>query len=168
MSEYSNKLREMINNADDQVASIDDSTAQIQTQIDEYEEQRDSIQYGLMDQIANIDLTSYLELAKTPEGGYITFGDDYGILNVTDWIIYDGTHVPVYEYGGVGWDDDPTILDFISKWNFGYDYINHAFDVTGTYGLQAKIDQLYDALGLLQSNRSKIGTSKNVFENYAS
>lgn len=172
MSEYSDKLREMINNADDQIDGIDDSTTQIITQIEEYEGQRDAIQFDMMDQIAFVDLSSYLVITKLPEvggvGGYITFGGDYGIINVTDWIIYDSTGDTVYEYKSIGWDDDPIIIDFIYQWNFGYDYIHHAFDTTGTYGLQANIDQLYSALNLLQENRSKIGSSKTVFSSYAS
>ena len=172
MSEYSDKLREIINSADDQIDNIDDSTNQIELQIEELEKQRDAIQYGMMDQISFIDLSSYLVITKVPEkggvGGYIVFGSDYGVVNVTDWIIYDGTNNPVYEFGGVGWDNDSTIIDFINKWDFGYDYINHAFNTSGTYGLQVKIDQLYDALNLLQSNRDKIGNSKSVFANYAS
>jgi hypothetical protein len=172
MSEHSDKLREMINNADDQIVGIDDSTSQIITQIEEYENQRDAIQYELMDQISFIDLSSYLVITKVPEkggpGGYITFGGDYGITNVINWIVFDGTNVPVYEYNSVGWDGDSTIVNFIDQWNFGYDYIHRTFGLTGTYGLQAKIDQLYNALTLLQINREKISDSKTVFENYAS
>ena len=168
----SDKLREMINNADDQISGIDDSTSQIEIQIEEYESQRDAIQYDLMDQIAFIDLSSYLVVTKVPEfggvDGYIEFGGNYGIINVTDWIIYDGTNNPVYEYESINWDGDENIINWIRQWNFGYDYINHDFGISGTYGLQDKIDQLYNALNLLQANRNKIESSKDVFENYAS
>lgn len=174
MSTYSDKMREMINNADDQIDGIDDSTAQIEIQIEEYESQRDGIQYGLMDNIAFIDLSSYLVITKAPEkstygDGYVVFGGDYGVVNVTDWAIHDSTTGDVvYTFEGVNWDDDPVIIEYVNQWNFGYDYIHHTFGITGTYGLQDKIDQLYDALGLLQANRYKIGNSKGVFENYAS
>ncbi len=171
MSVYSDKLTEMTNNADDQIDGIDDSTSQIEVQIEEYESQRDAIQYGLMDQISFVDLSSYLVVTKVPEkggvGGYITFGGDYGVVNVTDWVIYDVLNNPVYVYGGVGWDSDSTIVNFINQWDFGDDYIHHAFDTTGTYGLQANIDQLYSALNLLQANRDTIGNSKIVFASYA-
>lgn len=183
MGEYNNKLSGMTNNADDQIDQIDDSTSQIETQIEELEAQRDAIQYGLMDQISFTDLSSYLVITKIPEkapgGGYLeTFGD-YGNLNVTEWRIYaygvptvppapPAADILVYEYEGTGWDNDSTIIDFINKWNFGYDYIHHTFDTTGTYGLQAKIDQLYSALNLLQANRDKIENSKTVFSDYKS
>lgn len=171
MSEYSDTLRSMINNADDEVDSLDDATAQIITQIEELEQQRNGILYGMMDPVA-IDLSSYLEVVKVPDeggvGGYIVFGLDYGEINVTDWIIYDVLDNPVYIYQGTGWDGDTDIIEWVSQWNFCYDYINHEFGVTGTYGLQSRIDQLYDALDLILANKSKIENSKTVFEDFAS
>lgn len=170
MSDYSNKLSEMVNNTDDQISALDDSTAQLILQIEELEEQRDAIQYGLMDQIAFIDLSSYLVITKVPDkggvGGYISFGVDYGVINVTDWIIYNVLNIPVYIYGGVGWDDDSIIIDFIDKWNFGYDYINHPFNLTGTYGLQSRIDQLNNGLNLLIQNKQKVEGTSSAFNGY--
>lgn len=170
MSEYSNTLREMINNADDEASSIDDATAQIITQIEDLEDQRNGIENAMLDVCAN-DLSSYLELTKLAEvsGDYVEFGTDYNVANLTDWGIYQlPGPVLVYEYEGTGWDSDSTIIDLIDKWDFGYDYITHPFGITGTYGLQARIDQLYDALDLLLSNKSKIEESKTAFEDFAS
>jgi len=167
MSEYSDKLTEMVNNVDDQVSALNDSTTQLIVQITELEEQRDAIQYGLLDEIA-IDMSNYLEVVKLPEwgGSYITFGADYNVLNVTDWIIYNTLDNPVYVYDGVNWDNDPDIIDLEDKWQFGYDYINHAFGLTGTYGLQARIDQLENGLSLLVQNKSKVEDSTDAFSGY--
>jgi len=156
----------MINNADDEIDSLDDATAQIITQIEELEEQQDGILYGMMDPVA-IDLSSYLEITKLVEvgGDYVSFGVDYNVSNLTDWGIYRNPAILIYEYGD---DSDTSIIEWVSQWNFGYDYINHTFGVTGTFGLQAKIDQLRNALDLLLANKLKIEDSKTEFENYAS
>lgn len=166
MSEYSDTLRGMINSADDEVTALNDSTTQIITQIEELESQRNAIEDAMLDVCAN-DLSSYLELTKLAEvgGDYVEFGPDYNVINLTDWGIYQNPATLIYEYGD---DDDPDIIDWIGQWNFGFDYINHPFGITGTYGLQPRIDQLYDALDLLVDNKSKISESKTVFENFAS
>lgn len=173
MSAYSNKLKEMINSADDQVDSIDDSTSQIEIQIEDLEEQRNAIQYGILD-VASLDMSGYLEFTKLPEkgGDYITFGVDFNVTNITDWNIYRTEIVPpdtvVYAFEGAGWDNDSEIIGLEDNWQFGYDYINHTFDTSGTYGILARINQLYNALNILLSNRTKIEDSKTEFENYAS
>lgn len=170
MSESSDKLREMIEDVDSQLENIDDSTAQIFIQIEDLENKRDSIQNGMLNEIM-IDTSSYLEINKVPDfggiGGYITFGSNFGNTNITDWIIYDVLDTPVYVYNGVGWDDDINIINWINQWNFGYDYIHHEFGITGTYGLQDQIDQLYNALDLLITNRNKYENSKTEFEEFA-
>jgi len=166
MSEYSNILRGMINNADDEVDSLNDATAQIIIQIEDLEDKRDAIEYGVLD-IAAIDLSSYLEITKLVEvgGDYVSFGADYNVINLTDWGIYRNPATLIYSYGD---DSDPNIIEFVNNWNFGRDFIDHSFGISGTFGLQAKIDQLYDAFDLIISNKSKIEDSKTVFENYAS
>jgi len=169
MSEYSDKLTEMVNNVDDQVSALNDSTAQLITQITELEEQRDAIQYGLLDEIA-IDMSGYLEIVKLPDvgGSYITFGADYNVLNVTDWVIYDVGDNPVYIYDDIihGWDGDVNIIVWEDKWQFGYNYINQAFGLNGTYGLQARIDQLENGLSLLVQNKDKIEGTEDAFSGY--
>lgn len=169
MSEYSDTLRGMINKADDQIDSIDDSTALIITQIGELEEERDAMQYGVLD-VSATDMSGYLEFIKLPEvgGDYVTFGADFNVINITDWGIYTLPSTLIYAYEGVGWDSDAEIIGLEENWQFGYDYLNHAFDTSGTYGILARIDQLYNALSILQSNRTKIEDSKTELEGYAS
>jgi len=167
MSTANDKLTEMFDNSRLQTSAIDDSTAQIEAQITELESQRDAVQEGVMDK-AESDMTDYLENTKLSEvgGAYVTFGINYGILNITDWIIYDSTANPIYEFDGIGWDDDQVIIDLEADWQFGYDYIHHTNGVTGTYGLQDQINILYNALNLLDANKSKYGDSRNVFQKY--
>lgn len=167
MSTATDKLTEMFDNSRLQTEAIDDSTAQIETQITELESQRDAVQEGVVDK-SESDMTDYLENTKLSEvgGSYVTFGPNYGITTITDWIIYDSTANPIYEFGGIGWDDDQIIIDLEADWQFGYDYIHHVNGVTGTYGLQGQISVLYNALNLLAANKEKYGDSRNVFQKY--
>ena len=167
MSIATDKLTAMFYNSTAQCDSIDDSTAQIEAQIEELESQRDSIQEGILDQSA-IDMSSYLQFTKMPEfgGDYITFGVNYGVTNITDWIIYDSLDNPVYEFEGVGWDGDTEIIGLEDDFQFGYDYIHHTNGLTGTYGLQDQIDILYIGLNILMLNKDKYEDSRNVFQKY--
>ena len=167
MSISQDKLTEMFDNSRLQTAAIDDSTAQIEAQITELESQRDAVQEGVVDK-SESDMTDYLENTKLSEvgGDHITFGGNYGVTNIIDWIVYDSTGLPIYEFEGIGWDDDQTIIDLEADWQFGYDYIHHDNGVTGTYGLQGQIDILYNALNLLIANKEKYGDSRNVFQKY--
>jgi len=176
MSTATDKLTEMFDNSRLQCEAIDDSTAQIEAQIEELESQRDAIQEALFDGIA-FDMSSYLELKMIDLGGtYILYGSDFGVMNVTDWEIHkveanpdpppDTIDTVIYVYEGVGWDNDQTIIDLETDFQFGYDYIHHENGLTGTYGLQDQIDQLYSALDLLGANKDKYGDSRNVFQNH--
>ena len=63
MSIYSDKLREMINAADEQVENIGKSTDQIQEQIDELQDEDDAIVIAMLDPVAS-DLQDYLTNTK--------------------------------------------------------------------------------------------------------
>lgn len=167
MSESTDKLTEMFDNSRLQSSAIDDSTSQIEIQIEELESQRDAIQESVVDK-SESDMTDYLENTKLSEvgGDHVTFGANYGVVNITDWIIYDSTGFPIYEFEGVGWDDDQIIIDLESDWQFGYDYINHVNGVSGTYGLNGRISTLYTALNVLIANKDKYENSRNVLQKY--
>lgn len=167
------KLRVMINNADSQVEALNDSTTQLDIQIIELESQRDAIQFGLLDIITN-DSTGYLIYKMQSLNGYeVTYDDDFGVSTVRNFHILDSAGETIYEYpgvttpSGIGWDDDQQIIDYIDKFDFGWDYIHHQIGLTGTFGIQSRIDQLETAKGLLVANKNKIENSKSVFEDYA-
>lgn len=168
MSTASNKLREMINNADQQTEDIDSSVDQIDTQLTELQSQHDAIREGLLDVITS-DMTSYLEITKIVEvGGYsVIYDPDFGESTVTTFYILDSTGGVLYEYEGIGWDSDTQIIDWVDKFDFGYDYLTHPLGITGTYGLNDRITQLNNAKALLGLNKTKITDSKTVFEDYA-
>lgn len=168
MSTSSSKLREMINNADQQAEDIDNSVTQIDTQLTELQSQHDAIREGLLDVITG-DMTSYLEITKIVEvgGSFVAYDPDFGDSTVTTFYILDSTGGVLYEYDGIGWDSDAQIIDWVDKFSFGYDYLNHEIGITGTYGINPRIEQLTNAKNLLTLNKTKITDSKTVFEDYA-
>jgi len=168
MSTSSSKLREMINNADQQAEDIDNSVTQIDTQLTELQSQHDAIREGLLDVITG-DMTSYLEITKIVEvgGDSVIYETDFGQSTVATFHILDSTGVPIYSYQSVGWDDDTSIQTWVIQFDFGWNYIHQPIGIDGTFGIQSRIDQLENAKGLLTANKNKIENSKTIFEDYA-
>jgi len=173
MSAESDKLRSMINSADEEVENIDASIGSIDSQIDELQDEFDAIRNGLMTPAAD-DLVGYLDSTKIVEleiihgpGCTLVVGPQYDDINITDWIILDSTAIPVYQYLGVGWDSDTIVINFIDTWNFGDDYLYHPLGTTGTYGIQPMIDALNNGKSTLNGNKDTVSDSKTVFEDYA-
>ena len=172
MSNESNKLRSMINSADEEADNIDISIDSIDKQIDELQEKFDAIKNGIMTPASN-DLIAYLDSTKIDELNIIyndctlIIGIQYNDINVTDWEIRDSTGNTVYKYIGIGWDNDSNILNFKNKWDFGYDYLYHPLGTSGTYGIQPMIDALNNGKSTLTANKNTIINSKDVFEDYA-
>lgn len=162
------KLREMINSADQQAEDIDNSVSQIDVQLTELQSQHDAIREGMLDVIVS-DMTSYLEITKIAEvgGSSVAYDPDFGESTVTTFYILDSTGGILYEFEGIGWDSDTQIIDWVDKFDFGYDYLVHPLGIDGTYGIDDKITQLTSAKNLLESNKTKIIDSKDVFEDYA-
>jgi hypothetical protein len=162
------KLREMINSADQQAEDIDNSVSQIDVQLTELQSQHDAIREGMLDVIVS-DMTSYLEITKIAEvgGSSVAYDPDFGESTVTTFYILDSTGGILYEFEGIGWDSDTQIIDWVDKFDFGYDYLVHPLGIDGTYGIDDKITQLQNAKNLLTLNKSKVEDSKAAFEDYA-
>ncbi len=161
------KLREMINSADQQAEDIDNSVSQIDVQLTELQSQHDAIREGMLDVIVS-DMTGYLEITKIVEvgGSSVAYDPDFGESTVTTFYILDSTGGVIYSLD-IGFDDDPNILDWIDKFDFGWNYLNQEIGIDGTYGIIPKINQLTSAKNLLESNKTKIIDSKDMFEDYA-
>jgi len=175
MSDSTDKLKEMRDNVDQQVSGLANNIEAIQSQIDELTEQANAIETALLDAVA-YDLKEYLDLTKifeieiiTGQSAEVYYGVNYNVLNLTDWAIIDATTSAVlYAYNGAGWDSDSLIIDFVNRWNFGYDYLHRALSTSGTYGIYANIASLNTAKSLLNINKNKISGSKDIFEGYTS
>jgi hypothetical protein len=174
MSAASDKLREMVNNVEDQVEAIDSSITQIQAQIDELNEQDDAIVDGVLDIVAPA-LETYLEDVKRLEfpGSIVDIGPTYNVIGygneLTDWALIDSTTLnPVYVYEGIGWDDSTAIIAFVTEWDFGNDYLTRPLTTGASYGIRPYREALEDAKDLLEENKDKIEASETVFEGFAS
>ncbi|MEE9571902.1 MAG: hypothetical protein V3W20_02510 [Candidatus Neomarinimicrobiota bacterium] len=174
MSASSDKLREMINNVEDQVEGIDSSITQIQAQIDDLQAQDDAIVDGILDIVAP-DLETYLNDVKLPgfPGGELIIGPTYNVIEyeaeLTDWEIRDSTSLnPLYQYEGIGWDGDTDIISFVTEWDFGNDYLTRPLTTGASYGIRPYKASLESAKSLLEDNKDKIEESETVFEGFAS
>lgn len=184
MSIYSDKLKEMIEDADPQADRIDSNLSQIQEQIDATQEQADAVEFGMCNVAAN-DLLDYLNNVKLPDiqtthpDAYLEVGPTYGDIdyvtgNITDWQILEpeslDDEIVLYEYEGVGWDGDTTITKLVNDFAFGNDYLEKPYTATpySSYGLNPTIQNLNRAKSILTQNKNKIVNSKTYFEDYAS
>jgi len=159
-------LQTMITEAEFDEMNIESSVDQMADQISLLQEKIDALRNAYMTPIS-IELKNYLENVKMPQYGGIsvTYGVNYNVINIIDWTI-DGTSGVVYQYNGVGWDNDPVINDDIARWDFGYDYIYRQPGTTGTYGLQPQIDQMNLAISIATYNKTKYRTSKVLLKPY--
>lgn len=179
------KLREMINDAPDQVENLDGSIDQINNLIEDYNEEIDTIKDGLCTPAEN-NLTNYLENTKLAEiqGLYgdpfntpftVEYGSHYGTANIdyltggiTDFKIADSSGNTMYSYEGVNWDGDTTITKLVEDFAFGNDYLTRPLTTGASYGLIPNKNNMSTAKSLLESNKVKINESIDVFEDYAS
>jgi len=173
MSAASDKLREMIDNVEDQANAIDSSITQIQAQIDELNEEDDAIVDGILDPVST-DLEAYLNSEKLPNfpDGVLFIGPTYNVITygneLTDWAILDSTTADVlYEYQGIGWDDSTAITNFVNDWNFGNDYLTRPLTSGASYGIRPYRASLESAKSILQENKDKIEESEIVFEGFS-
>jgi hypothetical protein len=169
-------LQEMIDSADGQVEDLESQISQIEGIYDELQEQRDAIEDGLLTPAAN-DLVDYLQNTKAPSFGFdvdVVFGPTYNNLaniynaTITDWRIIDATtSQTVYQYNGVGWDNDPIIINLQNDWVFGWDYLTKPLtDLQGSYGIIPRQNALQTAITQLELNKNKVENSKDIFGDY--
>lgn len=72
-----------------------------------------------------------------------------------------------YEYDGIGWDSDATIVSKKTEFDFGYDHIYLDLGTSGTYGLDDMISKLNDGKGLLTLNKAKYNDAITKYERFA-
>lgn len=159
-------LRDMINTSSEEMINLDNSILQIDSQIKELQSQFDAIRHDMLDVIVG-DMTSYLELKLIElEGFDIYYPPNFGVDTISNFQIIDSTGNIIYEYMGIGWDDDEKIIDYIDRFNWGYDYLYHELGVDGTYGIYPRIVQLESAKNLLLSNKGKASQVESYLSDY--
>ncbi len=172
-------LRDMHDAVEGQVENLEDQIAQIDQRIEEIEGEISVVENTIMTKAAN-ELETYLDSTKVLEieqihgtGCSVIIGPHYNDIdniesaNLTDWRIIDATVVTVYEYLGVGWDNDSIIIKYISDWDFGKDYLIHPLNTfDGDYGLYANLTALTNARNTLNSTKTKLAASESILGDY--
>ena len=181
MTTQSSKLRSMKNAAPDQAENVQGSIDQVQSQIDELNKEIDAVQNGMCD-VAASNLSDYLDSTKLEEflvvdsSAYVVYGPLYGTIDyddggITDFRILDSTGLTMYQYEGVGWDDDTSVQTYIDDFAFGNDYLTRPLitdpPAPASYGLIPNRNNLISAKQLLQRNKNKVAQSETRFERYA-
>lgn len=167
-------LKGMIDAATPKVVSCSTSLEQIDSEIESLTEQANAIYNGMMTPIADY-VDSYLNHKwDTTSGDYnVTFGPTYNqnapTGTLTDWAVTDSTTGDiVYQYGGIGWDNDPGIIQDVTDWNWALDYLWKDLGFDGTYGIYDKIAKLQLAKGVIQADLNKYSASITKFAPFAS
>lgn len=172
-------LREMVDAVEGQVENLEDQIGQINQRIEEIEGEISVIENTVMTKAAN-ELIAYLDSTTIPQleliyggGCSVVTGSHYNDItninssNLTNWAIIDATANVIYQYLGIGWDNDSIITKYISDWDFGKDYLIHpliTFD--GTYGIYPNIDIYTKAKTTIEGSKNKISDSEEVLGDY--
>jgi len=169
-------LQDMINDSTSEIEFAEANIASLDEKIDAITVRINGIQNELTS-VAESDLTDYLDNTKLAAlsylgAAYITYGPNYGLIDyddggITDFQIYDSTANLVYEYNGVNWDGDATIIKLVNDFAFGNDYLTRPLDSGAMYGMIPYRSALNTAKGILTQNKNKIQASVAVFEGYA-
>jgi hypothetical protein len=183
MTIYQDTLKEMIDNVSSTVSSLIDTISQLDTYIVAIQEQINAITHAVTDvcQAAVEDILTTIKLPTFGAGAYVEYDSTYGDISygndLTGWRILIPAAPPifpappdpdivVYEYEGVGWDDDPTITKSVSDWDFGNDYLTRLLTTGASYGLMPFQNNLSAAKSMLQENINKLQASETIFTDY--
>jgi len=175
-------LQDMIDDAPDQITSLENSIGQIEDQMTDLLIEINAIKNDLCT-VAKNELIAYLDGTKLTEienlygspedlpftveyyGDFGTYG--YGTGNITDFRIIDNSGNIEYEIGGIHWDSDSLIIKLTDDYAFGNDYLTRPLDTGATYGLEPTWSALDTARSILLANKYKIENSITIFEDYA-
>ena len=176
MGNWRTKLAEMVAGYDSQITALQAQISSLQNKARDAEEQAESLDVtkelnkGSTEQV----LAAKAASLATAFGGTCTvhYGNGFGTDNLTSWYIYYHGDNPlnpspgiVYSYGGVGWDNNKTILCLIEEFDFINDYINVPL-TEGLYGLNAMASILDDGVTKLEDMIHKFETAKRRLESF--
>lgn len=180
MSEYTNRLTEMIKEVPDLSDALSSSISSVQSEIADITKERDAIKFGVCANAEEqaVDIIENTILADQG-GDYVVYGGTFGTINyssgnITDWEIYQNQVTPpgssslpavvIYTYTP---GDYPDLDQLVEDYDFGNDYITRPLTSGATYGLSPNISSLQDARDILQENKDKIDDSLDVLSRYA-
>ncbi len=173
MSVASDKLRQMVTAVPDQVKAIESNTSQIETQIDEVDEEISAIIDGVCTP-AETDARDIIDntILLDKSGDDVEYGATFGVANInwdpagnlTDWEIVDVLDVPIYTYTPGDYPDLDTLVDDFA---FNNDYLTRPMTDGASYGLEPYKGSLESAQSILLENQNKVEASVAVLDKYA-
>ena len=174
MTQETDRLKIMAQNALDQVAKIENSIASIDSAIESFRKQKSSIQDGVCG-VSKTEATDIIENTILPEkggdpGDHVSYGSSFGNIgwdppgNLTDWMIKDSTGNEKYSYTS---GDYPDLDVLVEDYSFGNDYLTRPPTTGATYGIIPKISSLTTATNLLNENADKVADSQAIFAKYS-
>ncbi len=187
-------LQELVQEAPEEAAAIDQSVEQIEEVQDELEAKNASIRECVTDK-ARDELRTYLEGPKLAELQllwpevplmlgplYLVVGASYGTIdyttgNIVDWLYRQDNLVsippappdPEYYVRYIYAPGDDTQIDgWVDDYAFGNDYITHPVGIGAAYGLEPLVSMYEQGKATLLANKAKIEASATVFAKYLS
>jgi hypothetical protein len=171
----SQELPTVTDNLRTSIDNIDATKEAIQEQIDALEDQVMAAMAS-----ASIVWIANKRTALNPSYSYMTSGA-FGTLNVTQWGIYDPTKLPGSPLRNVYTDvnvtsagyANPTATAETEQYNrqiefpIVYDHIHHVTGLTGSYGLQEKLDALDDGRSLTLANEEQYTAILKISDKYS-
>jgi len=99
----------------------------------------------------------------------VVYGPEFGITNVSDWVILNSNQQVIYSYAsGINWDNDPHLLAWIQDFNYIYDLLNaqHLTPTDGMYGKYETLNTLLQVKGINNKDFDKIGKLGTIIDRY--
>jgi len=153
------------------LANIDEQISDLDIKINEMNGRLDFILSKLKERL-EVKKTEF----ETSTGHICEIGYDSTSDEIHTWYIEDTKVTPpdieppsgeeperIYEYEGVGWDNDTLLTQYINDYDWIYDLLNHDISMTGTYGLIPTRDLLINGKNATQSNLNKNADMQDVF-----
>lgn len=174
---WQDTLEKMIDGYDAQISGLQNQIGSLQNKARDIQDQIEALDTTKL--VGKHNTEQVLEakraaLAIALRGTYtIRYGRGFGSDNLTSWYIYyhgdnpaDPNPRVVYKFGGVGWDNNKTLLCLIDEFGFIDDYINVPIS-TGLYGLNGMFNLLNDGIDKLEDMIHKFETAKRRLESFA-
>lgn len=160
-------LENMKVNSTFQVDGFDAASAIMTEQLARVNEEITAME-GVLD-LRAVEMEARLVIKKAQLGGdSIVYGPLFNVHgpiptsgNIVDWHI-DLVGAVIYEFEGIGWDSDSTIIDLNNKWDWTSVYLYQPVGLTGSFGLVPKKEQLEASIEINDANKTQIEQTNNM------
>lgn len=174
MREVKDIIVELQNTIDADIQEIKNRIAGLQQQITDMDNQINAFKICFIEEYAN-RLKKFLtkklrNMQNENESLTLVFGENYNKIEfgawLDDWQIIDEDGNIVYAYNGPGWDKNPRIKKFMTKWEIANDYLTRPLNTGASYGLMPYKHSLEDSIHILNENLEKMEELKELYDDF--